>query len=74
MGTEKPPVHGLEDLSRSRLETHLSGWVVNSLEKDYAFDFEVRPKNPFTGTHEVKPTPFYVQVKSSHVFDDPDDM
>lgn len=52
----------------------LSEWVVNSLANDYAFDFEVRPTNPFTGTDEVIPTPFDVQLTATHVFDDPDEM
>lgn len=50
MGTEKDPHQALEGYSRARLQAHLSEWVVNSLEEDYAFYFEIRPTNPFMGT------------------------
>jgi hypothetical protein len=58
----------------------LSRWVVNSLDEDYAFDFEVRPTEGFEANsrdehgNKVLPSPFYVQLKSSEKFDDPESV
>ncbi|QZP38233.1 DUF4365 domain-containing protein [Halobaculum magnesiiphilum] len=54
----------------------LSKWVVNSLDEDYAFDFEVRPTEGFEVDtrdqhgNRVLPSPFYIQLKASEGFDD----
>ena len=74
MGKRKDSNHELERYSRGRLRMTLSRWVVNSLDEDYAFDFEVRPTEGFeSGSHDehgnrVLSSPFYVQLKASESF------
>ncbi|WP_273838018.1 DUF4365 domain-containing protein [Halococcus sp. PRR34] len=76
MGKRKDRKHELERYSRGRLQMTLSRWVVNSLDEDYAFDFEVRPTEGFETDsrdkhgNKVLPSPFYVQLKSSEKFND----
>ncbi|MDZ7730935.1 MAG: DUF4365 domain-containing protein [Natrialbaceae archaeon] len=72
MGKRKEPHQALTSESHAHLEKTLANWVVNPLAEDIAFDFEVRPTGEFVDRHEVIPTPFYVQVKASRRFDDPD--
>lgn len=77
MGKRKGRTHELERYSRGRLRMTLSQWVVNSLDEDYAFDFEVRPTERIATSNRdqhgdmVLPSPFYVQLKASRGFDDP---
>lgn len=75
MGKRKVRNHELERYSRGRLRMTLSKWVVNSLDEDYAFDFEVRPTEGFAAENGdehgdmVLPSPFYIQLKASEEFD-----
>lgn len=66
--------HELEQHSRGRLLTILSEWVVNSLDEDYAFDFEIRTTNRLTGSSAVIPAPFYAQLKATERIDDPESV
>lgn len=76
MGKRKDWNHELERYSRGRLRMTLSEWVVNSLDEDYAFDFEVRPTEGFAAENEgehgdmVLPSPFYIQLKAAEEFND----
>jgi len=76
MGKRKGRNHELERYSRGRLRMTLSEWVVNSLDEDYAFDFEVRPTEGFEADtrdrhgDQVLPSPFYIQLKASEGFGD----
>ena len=51
---------------------------MNPLGEDYAFDFEVRPTegpeidDGNQSGEKVLPSPFYVQLKASERFDDPE--
>ena len=80
MGKRKVRNHELERYSRGRLQMTLSQWVVNSLDEDYAFDFEVRPTEDLEANKRnqpgemVLPTPFYVQLKAAEGFDDPESV
>ncbi|WP_252699685.1 DUF4365 domain-containing protein [Natronosalvus vescus] len=74
MGKKKDRNQELEQHSRGRLQTLFSRWVVNSLEEDYAFDFEVRPTESQPGSTVVTSSPFFVQLKASNRFDDPDSV
>lgn len=80
MGKRKDRNHVLERYSRGRLQMTLAEWVVNSLDEDYAFDFEVRPTEGIEVDSRDKhgdavlPSPFYVQLKASERFDDPDSV
>jgi hypothetical protein len=55
-----------EDESKGVLLTLLKEWIVNPLENDFGFDFEVRLTNPTVGEmQEVSEISFYIQNKSS---------
>ncbi|GGL36272.1 hypothetical protein GCM10009037_19810 [Halarchaeum grantii] len=74
MAKRKDSNHELERYSRGRVRMALAEWVVNSLDEDYAFDFEVRPTEGFgEGDRDahgdaVLPSPFYIQLKASEGF------
>lgn len=70
MGKEKRSNHRLEQEARGQTQTVFADWVVNSLEEDYAFDFEIRPTERWTGSQRVTPAPCYAQLKASGRFDD----
>ena len=75
MAKERSPSHELEQHSRGMFLARFSNWVVNSLVvADYAFDFEVRPTGQFVDPLEVRQSPFYVQLKASEQFDDPESV
>jgi len=56
----------LEDESKGVLLTLFKDWIVNALNKDFGFDFEVRLTSPIDEkSQEVSEISFYVQNKSS---------
>jgi len=72
---EKSKNQELEQFSRGMFLTRFSDWVVNSLDgEDYAFDFEVRPTGKFVDPLEVRQSPFFVQLKATERFDDPEEV
>ena len=55
-----------EDESKGVLQTLFKDWIVNPLDNDFGFDFDVRLTKPLNGkTQEVSEISFYVQNKSS---------
>ena len=55
-----------EDESKGVLTTLFKDWIVNPLNNDFGFDFEVRLTSPIDAkTQEVSEISFYVQNKSS---------
>ncbi len=54
------------EISKGKLKTHLSDWVVNDLTNDFGLDFDVRICGSFSGkTQEVTKTFFFIQLKST---------
>lgn len=73
MAKRKDRNHALESESRGVLQATLSDWVLNPLDReDYAFDFELRPTGKFVDRGRVQSQPCYVQLKATHVRDDPE--
>lgn len=55
-----------EDESKGVLQKLLKDWILNPLENDFGFDFDVRLTNPVDSkTQEVSEIAFFIQNKSS---------
>ncbi|MFA5412649.1 MAG: DUF4365 domain-containing protein [Candidatus Micrarchaeia archaeon] len=56
----------LQDASEARLKEALSEWIVNQLNKDYGYDFEVRiSERCDSKTQNVSSESFYIQLKAT---------
>lgn len=64
----RSPKQELEEISRAELRKTMSKWVVNSLDNDYGFDFEVRFTDDRGEFQEVSSESFYIQLKASETF------
>lgn len=65
----------LEELSKSKLRTLLSDWIVNELSNDFGIDFEVRLCSSMdSDIQEVSKSSFYIQLKSSLLIEDFHDL
>lgn len=66
MPKKRSKTQQLEKESRDKLSLLMNEWIVNPLENDYGFDFDVRfTENTKESIQKVESQSFYIQLKSS---------